>query len=174
MPGATICSVSHRFFLIDQKELAPNQPNKSAKAAARSRRPAALCRVHSRQKARAPTAANAKKTNPVTSSHNWPRARLQRDAVMRPACMTAPNVRVFRTWRPATRAAMPNFRPVERGDIVIDFTKLPGYNNAARVVFPDEPAAAWLHLISSKAREPGGVCGPGTQAADEGTRGSDQ
>jgi hypothetical protein len=41
----------------------------------------------------------------------------------------------LRTWRLATRAAIPNLRPVERGDIVIDFTKLPGYNNAARVVF---------------------------------------
>jgi hypothetical protein len=53
--------------------------------------------------------------------------------------MTAPNVRVLRTCRPATRAAIPNFRPVERGDIVIDFIKLPGYNNAARVVFGMSP-----------------------------------
>ena len=115
----------HRFFRTRQNELPPNQPNRIVKAAAKTSRLVPLCFTHSRQNASPPTAANAKKTNPVTSSHNWLRIRPQPATVTRPAFMTAPKVRVRRTCRPATRAAIPNFRALDKGDIVIDFIKLP-------------------------------------------------
>jgi hypothetical protein len=147
-----------------QNELSPNHVNMSVKTVATTTRPPvgipALYLVSSRMKAIAPMPAKARKTKPVTSSQSWPRTRPQWAAAVRPAFITAANVRVRVACLAATRASSPSFRADEILAIAIDFINVLSTSSAVEYRDAGElhlkPRCTGLQMASTQRMPPTG------------------
>src|SRR5262244_300630 len=160
-----------------QNELTPNQAKVTVKQIARMTRPEptvpAWYLAYSRAKASPPMPDRQRKTNPVTSSHNIPSIRPNDLAVtFRPLPMAVAQ-RLFPTCRPATLATIPSFRRVETLITRVILTVCGG-TITHQGVLSRKPCDRRQHPMdvdvcydSGVVAAKRGICGSGTQKADE-------